>query len=153
MANGICVCCGNKGPGLPIEIDGVIRGLRLVKERLRMKVNNNRLVWCKECYPKHAHATKSAAESAGKKDYPVVVLEDAGRHPNEWVERAGYEASRKGYESRQMRYLAIGVVFAVLGVIISPAVWSIIAAILVVLFLYLMSLLTYAPKITSISPK
>src|SRR5690349_14447603 len=150
MVNGICVCCGNEKPGLAIEIDGVIRGLRLVKEKLGMKVKNNKLVWCKECYPKHAHATKSAAESAGKKSYPVVVLDDAGRHPNEWVERAGYEASRKRYESRQMRYLAIGVVFAVLGIIISPSAWSVLAAILVVFFLYLMSLLTYAPKIASI---
>lgn len=153
MAKSICVCCGNESTGLAVEQDNVIRSLKWIKAKLNMKVNNNKLVWCKPCYPKHAHATKEAAKSASNKDYPVVVVHDEGRHPVSWVERAGYEASRKSYESRQIKYIAIGAVFGILGVLLSPQIGSFLVAIIVIFFLYLMSLLTYAPKIASISPK
>ncbi|MDE1845690.1 MAG: hypothetical protein KGH53_00175 [Candidatus Micrarchaeota archaeon] len=147
MARSICVCCGNEAAGLPVEEDSVIRGLRFVKAKLHMKVNNSKLVWCRQCYPKHVHATVSASKNQNKTGVPVVVLQDPGRHPTSWVERVGYEESRRNYESRQMTYIAIGVIFGILGVLISFGIGSIIAAIVVIIFLYLMSLLTYTPKI------
>lgn len=153
LAKSICVCCGNESAGLAVEEDGVIKGIRFIKAKLNMKVNSSKLVWCKQCYPKHAHATAAASKSAEKKEYPIVVLEDPGRHPIGWVERAGYEASRKSYQSRQITYVAIGAIFGVLGVLLSPGIASILAAALIIAFLYLMSLLTYTPKILAIPAK
>jgi len=144
-----CVCCGNETNGLDVEIDSVIRGIRFVKEKLHLKVMNNRLVWCKECYPRHIHAAKGAAINPKFENEPVVLLEDSGRHSQSSVERLGYEQSRKTYETRQAVYVGIGVVFAVLGIIVSPSLTSVVVSVALVVFLYLLSLLNYTPKIAA----
>ncbi|MDE1827820.1 MAG: hypothetical protein KGH65_01530 [Candidatus Micrarchaeota archaeon] len=149
----VCVCCGNERNGLEVEVDYVIRAIRFVKEKLHLKVMNNRLIWCKECYPRHMHATKDAAVNPKFEGEGVVILEDAGRHSQNSVERLGYEQSRKAYESRQAVYVGIGIVFALLGIILSPSVTSIAVSIALVVFLYLLSLLNYTPKIAAKQPK
>lgn len=145
MPKSVCVCCGNDATGLAIEEDYVIRGIRAIKQKLGMKPKNNKLVLCKQCYPKHAHATKNAEQK--QVSYPVVILQDSTRHPSQWVERLGYEASRKNYESRQIMYVALGVIFAVLGVIIAPGIGTFLFSVAVILLLFLMSLLSYVPKV------
>lgn len=147
MAKTICVCCGNQAAGLPIEEDHIIRSLKYTKSKLGMKLQNNKLVMCKQCYPKHAHASKDAPVK--KVDYPIVILQDPGRHPINWVERQGYETSRKGYESRQIMYVSLGIIFAILGLIIAPNLGTLFFSIVIIVFLYLMSLLSYVPKVAT----
>ncbi|MGI0141159.1 MAG: hypothetical protein ACREBF_00705 [Candidatus Micrarchaeales archaeon] len=146
MRKNVCICCGNEVNGLEVTEDYVIKGIKLVKSKLNMKLRNNRLVWCKECYPKHVHASKGEIVDAKYAGEPVVTIKTLGLKA---IECRGYEQRRKNYETRQMTYVGIGVIFAALGLIISPSLQGVLVSVILILFLYLLSLLNYTPKIAS----
>lgn len=137
-----CICCQNERNGLDVEEDGIIRTMRAAKSAIGMKTNQNRLVWCKACYPDHLHIRSPA----GGIDTAPIEEFDADRLKNP-VKVQGYEDRRRRYETRQIMYVGLGVLFAIVGLVISASVQTLGTAILLVAFLYVLSLLTYVPKL------
>ena len=48
-----CIICGNKRNGIPIRNDYVLEVMRWFKRNVTKDEKGNRLVVCKECYPKY----------------------------------------------------------------------------------------------------
>ncbi|MGC8675955.1 MAG: hypothetical protein ACP5T3_00350 [Candidatus Micrarchaeia archaeon] len=54
MAKSICIVCGEEKQGIEVEQDWVINTIRWFKRNVTKNEQGNRLVVCKECYPKYA---------------------------------------------------------------------------------------------------
>ncbi|MEM0086893.1 MAG: hypothetical protein QW774_03510 [Candidatus Micrarchaeaceae archaeon] len=54
-----CIICGKEKQGIPIEEDFVIESIRWFKRNVTKNEQHNRLVVCRECYPKYAKQRKS----------------------------------------------------------------------------------------------
>lgn len=58
MPKSYCIVCGKERNGIAVEDDYVLGSIRWFKERVTKNVKNNRLVVCKECYPKYSASRK-----------------------------------------------------------------------------------------------
>ncbi len=56
MRKSYCIVCGNERDGIEIKEDHVIKAVRWFKTNITRNEVNNRLVVCKECYPKYEKA-------------------------------------------------------------------------------------------------
>lgn len=53
MAKNICIVCGKEKNGIEIKSDFIIESIRWFKRNITKNEQSNRLVVCKECYPKY----------------------------------------------------------------------------------------------------
>ena len=58
MVKSYCIICGEEKNGLPIQNDMVLDAIRWFKQNVTKNEKGNRLVVCKECYPKYADRRK-----------------------------------------------------------------------------------------------
>ncbi len=58
MQKSYCIICGKERDGIEIKEDHVIEAIRWIKTNITKNEKNNRLVVCKECYPKYVKARK-----------------------------------------------------------------------------------------------
>lgn len=49
----VCIICGKERVGIPVKNDYIIEAIRWIKTNITKNEKNNRLVVCKECYPKY----------------------------------------------------------------------------------------------------
>lgn len=53
MAKTVCIICGLEKPGIPVKEDYVIGSIRWLKKNVFRNEKGNKLVVCRECYPKY----------------------------------------------------------------------------------------------------
>ncbi|MDE1854802.1 MAG: hypothetical protein KGH57_00570 [Candidatus Micrarchaeota archaeon] len=65
MQKSYCIICGKERSGIAVENDTVLGSIRWFKANVTKDEKNNRLVVCKECYPKYS-AGRAKFESRQK---------------------------------------------------------------------------------------
>ncbi len=58
MQKSYCIICGNERDGIEIKGDNAIKTIRWFKRNVTRNEKDNRLVVCRECYPKYEKARK-----------------------------------------------------------------------------------------------
>ncbi len=58
MQKSYCIICGNEREGIEIREDHVIKAVKWFKTNITKNEKNNRLVVCRECYPKYEKARR-----------------------------------------------------------------------------------------------
>ncbi len=54
----VCIICGKERNGIPVKEDDILAALRWFKKNVTRNEKGNRLVVCKECYPKYSKERK-----------------------------------------------------------------------------------------------
>ena len=70
MQKSYCIICGREKDGIEIEEDLQIAIIKWFKTHITKNVKNNRLVVCKECYPKY----KEAYKRYKRREYLYIIL-------------------------------------------------------------------------------
>ncbi|MDE1824809.1 MAG: hypothetical protein KGH61_02205 [Candidatus Micrarchaeota archaeon] len=58
MARSYCIICGDEKNGLPVQNDMVLDAIRWFKQNVTKNEKGNRLIVCKECFPRYADRRK-----------------------------------------------------------------------------------------------
>ncbi len=58
MQKSYCIVCGRQRNGIEVQDDFVLGTIRWLKENVTHNAKNNRLVVCKDCYPKYTVSRK-----------------------------------------------------------------------------------------------
>ncbi len=55
----VCIICGKEKEGLEVQDDYVIKAIRWLKRNVTKNEKGNRLVVCRDCYPKYREMRKN----------------------------------------------------------------------------------------------
>ena len=69
--NSVCIICGKRKKGFEVEEDIFIKGIREIKKILGIE-KKNKLVVCKECYPKYLEMRKKYETK--RKHFLIIFL-------------------------------------------------------------------------------
>jgi len=69
--NSVCIICGKRKKGYEVEEDLVIRSIRKIKKIFGIE-KRNKLVVCKECYPKYLQMRKKFESK--QKHFTILLL-------------------------------------------------------------------------------